>query len=216
MMKFFLLILITIVFISCSVKEEPNAWQYRSANSFASYKENFLSDKTLLAKSDLEHAVMDAKQSADMSTLAKIYLGKCALNISVGIDDRCKEYQEIANIVQSRELDAYYDFILNQATPSERDSLESDYKKLALLLEKEKYEEANSYIFKMQRVSSTLLSGALMHENLNRVSREKLLNLASHYGYKKAVLFWLFEQKKYALTQKEVAKIDKKIEVLTK
>ena len=210
------LLIITTFFVSCSFKEEPNAWQYKSANYFKEYQKNFLSNKVILAKSDLEYAVANAKQSANLNTLAKIYLGKCALNISVGIEDSCTDYQEVSLLLADKKLDAYYHFILKSNTFEDIEYLEDNYEKFARLIKSQKFIEASDYIFEMKRASSTLLSGALMKDDLNDFSREKLLNLASYHGYKKAALFWLREQKKHTKSIEKVKIIDKKIRILSK
>jgi hypothetical protein len=84
-----LLFIFLLQFNGCSFKTPQNKWQFKSVNAFSAYTKNFLSAKDTLAKDDLKRAVNHAKQSANLSQLARIYLGECALNISVGLKDNC-------------------------------------------------------------------------------------------------------------------------------
>ena len=92
-----------LLFSACSFKSPPNQWQFKSTAAFDSYTKNFLSSNDALAKNDLSRAIKHAKQSADLKMLARVYLGECALNISVGIDDNCKDYLNISVERQNKE-----------------------------------------------------------------------------------------------------------------
>ncbi|MFT7005397.1 MAG: hypothetical protein ACJAWW_002772, partial [Sulfurimonas sp.] len=111
MIKIIILSCSLVFFSACSFKSPANQWQYQSSSAFDSYTKNFLSCNNSLAKNDLSRAIKHSKQSADLTMLCKIYLGKCALNISVGLNDSCKEYKNISELVNNKSLDAYYDFI---------------------------------------------------------------------------------------------------------
>ena len=104
-------ILFSIIIAGCSLKTPTNEWQYKSTAAFSKYTQDFLVGNDSLAKYDLERAVKHAKKSANLNQLARIYLGECALNISVGIQDDCQKYAHISDVVEDNSLHAYYDFL---------------------------------------------------------------------------------------------------------
>ena len=131
------LFLLSILFFSaCSFKTPANKWQYDSANYFHLYTKNFLNANTILAKNDMKIAIKSAKRSANLTTLAKVHLGKCALNISVGVSDACKEYTEIKNLVNDEKLDAYYNFVTQSNVQINPALLPNDYASFAKALVK--------------------------------------------------------------------------------
>ncbi len=207
-------IFIILIFTSCSFKAPQNEWQHKSSNAFSSYTKNFLSNNDALAKNDLNRAIKHAKQSADLTQLARVYLGKCALNISVGIEDSCQNYLDISELIDDKKLQAYYSFITHSIENKQIRFLPKNYQEYALNINKLNFKEANKNILEMQRVTSTLLCGVLIKDNLAIKSRDKITKLASFYGYKKAVLFWLNEQKKFTDDEEEIKYIDRKIFVL--
>jgi len=213
MIKYLLFISI-LLFTSCSFKTPPNLWQHKSANAFHSYTQDFLSKNDNMATNDLQRAIKHAKQSADLTQLARVYLGKCALNISVGVEDSCQEYLNIADVVQSDRLDAYYSFITKSIVDKQIDFLPQYYQEYIKNIKKKDFIEANKNILSMPKITSTLLCAVLIKENLEQDSRAKITKLASFYGYKKAVLFWLNEQKKYTQDRKEKEYLEKKISIL--
>lgn len=198
-------------FGGCSFSKPPNDWQYKSAAYFHAYQENFLSARTLLARGELQRAKSYAKQSADLETLARVYLGESALEISVGIKNSCQSYQEIADLISNKELDAYAAFLTQTLREEQISYLPKQYREFAFALTKEHYKEAKELLFEMQKVSSTLLAAALIKEHLDDASRLRLIELSSYYGYKQSLLFWLYERKKYLTQGAEIAKIDRKI-----
>lgn len=190
MMQYLLTLLLLFFITSCSFQTPPNQWQHQSASAFSAYTQDFLSADDLLAKNDLARAIHHAKQSANLSTLARIYLGKCALNISVGVEDKCQEYKNISSLVDDAKLQEYYEFIIKRSDAKAKDVLD------------------------MSRDSSKLLNGALHKEHLDDASREKLLSIASYHGYKKAVLFWLQESLHHSSDAKKRAQLQKRIDIL--
>jgi len=208
--------LLTLLFINaCSFKTAPNEWQIKSTKAFNTYSQNFLKANNLLAKNDLKRAIKHAKQSADLTQLAKIYLGECALNISAGAKTECHTFQEISSLLHDKTLDAYYSLITLTIQAEQIEQLPKRYRKFANFLIQKNFQKANKEIFKIEEVSSSLLCAALIKEHLDTTSREKLLNLSSFYGYKKIVLFWLNESKKQEKESSERQKIEKKISILT-
>lgn len=214
MIRFYLLL--TLLFLSaCSFKTPDNKWQHNSANYFQLYTKNFLNANKVLAKSDLKVAIENAKRSADLTTLAKVYLGKCALDISVGINNDCQEYQDIALLVEDVKLEAYHHFLEQKMQESEFKLLPSAYQNFVQAIAKKDTVSAKKAIVSMEKITSQLLASALIKEELDKQSVAFILQRASYFGYKKAVLFWLAESKKYA-SNEEVKKIEKKIQILTK
>ena len=213
-MRHLLIVLAIISFTSCSIKTPKNEWQYKSANAFSSYTKNFLSDNNALAQNDLQRAIKHAKQSADLTQLAKVYLGECALHISVGEDTKCHRYKNISELLDNKELDAYYDFITLAFKKNTIGNLPQHYKKFAIHLKNSEYTKANENIFAMSKESSSLLAGALIKNHIDEKTRNHLIQTASFHGYKKAVLFYLHEKSKTLQNEKSIQDIEKKIAIL--
>jgi len=214
MIKTALLILLLSTFSGCSFKTPPNQWQHKSTNAFSSYSKNFLSAKDILAKNDFKRAVAYAKVTADLSSLAKIYLGECALNISVGIKERCLKYQNIRPTLKSKSLEAYYN-LLNLTIESHTvDSLPSQYQDFAQNLLDANYEKANQNVRSIEKTTSKMLAGALLKEHIQEQSIRDIIKDASLHGYKKGVLYWLKRLKGVSKDTNEITIINKKIEVI--
>ena len=215
MIKYIYFIITLFFIMGCSFKVPQNQWQQKSTNAFNSYRKNFLSANDAIAQSDLKRAIKHAKQSADLTQLARVYLGKCALNISVGMEDSCQDYLAISDLVKSEELNAYYLFITDSIIEeNDIDKLPSYYQEYIRNLKDFKYKEVDRDILEMPRVTSTLLCAVLSKEYIDVKTRKRVIKLASFYGYKKVVLFWLNEQKRFTKSKKEKDFINKKILIL--
>ncbi|QSZ41518.1 hypothetical protein GJV85_05160 [Sulfurimonas aquatica] len=214
MIKVASLIFIITLFSACSFKKPKNEWQHSSTNSFSVYSENFLKDNNLIAQNSLKRSISYAKKSADLETLSKIYLGECALKISVGLEDKCQKYLNIKSLVKSVELDAYYNFLSLNVKEEEIRLLPEQYKEFAEYVVKNDFNKASEAILEIEKISSKLIAAALIKDKLTNVVREKVLYEASFYGYKKAVLFWLEELKRYTTDTDEILKIEKKLNIL--
>ncbi len=190
MKKYSLVLFIVVLLSACSFKTPPNQWQRKSADAFSSYVKDFMSGEDGLARNDLRRAVKHAKKSANLTTLARVYLGKCALNVSVGVEDKCEEYVSVSNLVEDEKLSNYYGVITKTST------LNPD-----AILDKSK-------------ATSLLLNGALKKETLNDAQRAKYLQIASRNGYKKAVLFWLNESKSKTNDKNKKEYFQRKIEAI--
>jgi hypothetical protein len=207
-------ILILFLFGGCSFQTPPNNWQYKSVNAFDSYTKNFLSSNDKMAENDIQRAISHAKSSADLTQLAHIYLGECALNISVGVDDRCEKYKDIADVVNSKKLNAYYDFLNSDITNEEIDNLPNNYQTFARYLDAKDYKNANTEILNINKSTSQLLAASLLKEHIEEKTIIKVIDNASFNGYKKAVIFWLKKLKSITTDKATVSKIDKKISIL--
>lgn len=214
MIKLMISILILGLLSGCSFKSKPNEWKYKSINAFSSYMKNFLSSDEALAKSDLSRAIEHAKSSADLTQLSRIYLGECALNISVGIDDKCKNYKELSDLVNDKSLESYYLFIRSNIGQNDLLTLDSNYRNFSEYMIKKEYEKAKKELLNMDKISSKLLAASLIKDQLNFDEVDELIKSASFYGYKKSVIFWLKVQKSKTTLESVKKAIDKKIKIL--
>ncbi len=204
-------ILFFLIFLSgCSFKTPKNEWQYKSANAFNSYTKNFLSSNDMLARNDLSRAVKHAKKSANLTQLAKIYLGECALNIATGVENGCEKYANISNLLNNKELDSYYALMTDSIKKEQIIYLPKDYRKYALSIKKSDFKSANKNILAMKNQTSMMVSSALIKNKLSKKTRDEIIRIASFNGYKKVVLFWLQE----SLKSSNDEKIEKKIDIL--
>ena len=189
MIKRILFISFSMFFITaCSIKTPIDQWKHQSISAFNSYKTNFLSGNSLVASNDLKRAKNHAKQSGNLNTLARIYLGECALNITVGGEYSCKSFKDISTLVNNSNLNEYYNFITKKS---------------------KKYTN-----YKYQNITSKLLLSALNKKDLTREEINNTINLSSQYGYKKVTLFWLSQALKISKNKNEYMKISKKILIL--
>ena len=178
---------------SCSFQAPTAEWQMKSKNAFSSYTKNFLSSNDLLAKNDLSRSIKHANVSADLTKLARLYLGTCALNISVGIEDTCDQYVKLKGLVNNIKLDSYYAFIQSSIEQKAVQHLPKNYQEFALKMNTGNYTLAIESALNMARPTSKLLAAALIKDKITAQSRNKIINLASYFGYKKVVVFWLRE-----------------------
>lgn len=214
--KISIIIMVLLALISCSSKPKPYAWRANSASAFSSYTQSFLKDDYITAKSELDSAIEYAKSSANLEQLASIYLGKCALNHAVGIKDNGKQYQSIAHLLHSPALDAYYHLIHGSLTSQHIALLPPQYQAFATAKLNANYTKAFDAILAMDRVSSKLIATVLIKNYLTTHQRAQILDIASQYGYKKAVIFWLKEQHRHTTDQQSKKIIMQKIGVIEK
>jgi hypothetical protein len=213
MIKFFVISFI-LFFSACSFKTPPNEWQYKSVIAFESYKKNFLSSNDALADNDFNRAVGHAKQSSDLEQLAKIYLGRCAMNNSVGIEDSCSEFKELESLVNDQKLHSYYLLITNNLTEEDLKYLPSIYKDFANSYIRKDYKEAVKEMLDMQTITSKIIAANILKNSMTVEDIEKLLDEVSYFGYKKTVLYWLKIKKSKLEDTRKIKKIDKKIKIL--
>ncbi len=202
MIKSIFLISLVLFIQGCSFKTPPNQWEHKSATAFSSYTKNFLEGNNTLSRNDLKRAIKHAKKSADLTNLAKIYLGVCALNISVGMSDSCEKYTNIKELVNNKNLDAYYQFLQSTLEQEDIKYLPKAY---------QEYVNLQVPLLEIKKTTSLLICAALSKETLDSNARQKIIQRASHHGYKKSVIFWLKE----SLKHDNNPKIQKKINTLT-
>ena len=214
MIRLTLVLIALLFFNACSLKTPKNDWQRKSTNAFSSYTKNFLNGDDALAYNDLSRAIKHAKQSANLTQLAKIYLGECALNISVGIEDACSEYKNISDLVLDKELDAYYSFLTDTLKKDQIQFLPKHYQKFASAFIAQDKKLLNKEIVQIPKETSSYISAALTRKDLSHATKMYLIESASSNGYKKLVLFWLQEAKRASRNPAEIQLLNKKISIL--
>ncbi len=203
-----------LLFAGCSFNAPKNSWIYQVSNSYELYKKNLLKGNDELAKENLKNAVKEAKSSADLSSLAKIYLGECALNNALGIEDKCRKYLDLKDVADSKELQNYYYLVTKDIKKTDPSLLPVKYKYLVKYIKKGDYRSANKAVSEIQTPSSRLIAIYILGDNAYKTTIKSSIKFFSYYGYKKAVLHLL---KKYYIIETdktEKAKIKKIIKVM--
>lgn len=214
MKKLFLYSVILFLFSACSFEAPPNEWQFKSINAFDAYQKNFLSSDDSLAKNDLNRAIKHAKNSDDLIILARVYLGECALNISIGNNDKCDNYGKISSLVEDKALESYFLFITSKSSDESMKLLPKHYKNFSQYLKERDYKKANEALRAIEEPTSVFLCGALLDEHIDNESIDKIIKAASLYGYKKVILYWLNIKKDRTIDLIEKSKIAQKISIL--
>jgi len=208
-------LLLSLFFVACSFKTPPNQWEYNSTSAYNSYEKYFLSNQNILAKSYIDTAISTAKQSANLNQLARVYISACALNKSVDEIKYCKEFENIKDLVSQKELQIYFKMLNQKLDETQIEYLPKQYQGFYKDFLSQKYEMAFKNLVNMKRITSKFIAASLIKEYLNKEQIEYLLKIASKYGYKKYVLYWLkiSLEKEDNLREKEL--IRKKIGILS-
>lgn len=207
-------LVIIFIFTACTHKVVPNQWEYKSSDAFRSYTEHFLEDKNSLAQSDLNRAIKLAKQSAELNHLAKIYLGECGINRSVGLDNGCDKYHNLRDLVDSKELDVYYKMLYNKLEAVDITLLPIKYQEVMTL----SYEKNDDILFdaicSMDDIVSEFIIASILKKRWNKEQIKHFIQKASFYGYKKLVIYWLNNLEKIEEENKNKDFIKRKIKIL--
>ncbi|QOP40276.1 hypothetical protein [Sulfurimonas marina] len=187
MIKAFLIVSL-LLFTSCSMEPAPNSWEYKSSAYFESYKKNFLYDKEILAESDLQSARSFAKRGGDVTQLASIELGKCALNIAVGIEDKCAEYQEMEELVTCPRIKNYNKMLQKEWDDIDLSMVPSKYKDFVEAMKKGDLSGADTTVQKIDDPVSKLLALALLGDEVSKETLNGSIEIMSFYGYKKGIV----------------------------
>ena len=189
-MKYIMIFMFIFVLGGCSFKQEPNRWQTDASKQMQLYVEHFLSANDYVAQRIYKKAKNNAKKSAQLETLARVYLVKCAMHLTVGLSVECDEYTKIQNIVSSDELDAYYMFLNQTITLDQVVYLDPRYRSFANSL----LVEATDIVKQMHQIDDTvskLLVASMIRDYLAIKDVDDIISIASYHGYKKASEFWL-------------------------
>ncbi len=214
MIRFILLTCTLILLSACSSKTPKNEWQFNSINAYESYNQYFLKDEVNLANLEIKRAQKYAKQSADLHTLTQIYLSQCALHVAVLEDDTCQEYLNVENLSRSDEDHSYYLFLQHKLTKDDIKQLPSKYRKFAQYALIHDYKNAQKEILDMDNIVSKMIAASLIKESLENTTMKNIIDEASFYGYKKAVINWLRFYLTKVKDKKEKKLIEKKLQVI--
>ena len=205
------------LFFGCSSTPKPNSWEYKSASAFRTYKQDTLKGRTSSAKNDLKRAIAYAKMGADFTQLGSIYLGECALALALEKSKMpCKDYEEIAPLVQQGELHTYNRFLKKEFALVDTKKLDKQYVEFAIAMQKNNTNDANKAILTIKSPTSVLVAIALLGaSNTNKQTIEYGLEKLSFYGYKEGII-QLLKIYKTKLPDDKKAEIEKKIAILKK
>ncbi len=208
------ILFIILIFAGCSFKTPPNQWEYNSTSAYNSYEKYFLSNQDILAKSYINTAITNAKQSANLNQLARVYISACALNMSIEQTNYCKEYESIRDLVLSKELDIYFQMLNQKLNKIQIEYLPKQYQSFYRNFLLKKYDLAFKDLTSMEQITSKFIAASLIREQLTNVQVNYLIDTASTYGYKKLVIYWLKKQFEKELDTDKKQLISKKIEIL--
>lgn len=212
----YVLLIASLLFVGCSFKTD-NRYKYRvdASNSFDSFKKYYLQGKTRLASVELKRALQSAKEGSDINSIAKIYLGECALHKAMLIDDNCSEYLQIKELVSDKDLENYYLFITGKFQKLDTSLLPKSYRDFANYLKRKNFDAATKALFEIKNSDSKIIAASIIKRRLSRDDIKKIIDISSAMGYKKVTTRW-YNLLKTKSTDKQKRVIDKKLMLFKK
>ena len=209
----FVLLIISLLFAGCSFKTS-NKYKYRvdASNSFDSFKKYYLQGKTRLASIALKRALQNAKEGSDINSIAKIYLGECALHKAMLLHDNCSEYRQIQNLTNDKYLKNYYLFIAGKFQNINISLLPESYRDFAKYLKQKNFNAAVKALYNIKNSDSKIIAASLVKDKLSKKDIKKIIDISSSMGYKKVTARW-YDFLKTKSTDKEKKIIDEKLKI---
>lgn len=190
-LKLFSLLLLLTLTGSCSLQQPKNTWQYKSVTAFEKYQQYYLENQLILATSERKKAISFAKQSAHLNTLARVYLGDCAIQYAALNKTQCKTYQQVAPIAQDAELNAYFHLLTQQLTPAQIPKLPKRYQGFASALLSQNRQKINAEVIKIEELHSKLIAASIAQSELALTTIRALIDETADHGYQLASLRWM-------------------------
>ncbi|PLA74130.1 hypothetical protein CYQ88_07770 [Hydrogenovibrio sp. SC-1] len=208
-----------VLFISgCSIQfsQPQNAWQVKAVSAFQNYQKYYLEGRVILAESERRKAISQAKQSAKLETLARVYIADCAIQAAVLNASDCALYLQVKPLVNAPELEAYYHFLSGSLSASEVDKLPSQYHGFAKKWQSGKTTKLDELVLAISPLESQLVSASIAKEMLTLKTLRAIIQTTADYGYKLASIRWMTYLSDRTPDADESAQLLKKIEILTK
>lgn len=216
-MLFKILAFFSIAFLSsCSLQQPLNAWQYKSVTAFEKYQQYYLENHTILADSERKKAITFAKQSAHLNTLARVYLGDCAIQHAALNPSKCIEFQEVSSLVKDTELNAYFDLLTGNLTSSQIPKLPQRYQAFARAYLKHNPKMLRDEIMLIPEVSSRLIAASLVKSQLDLETLRTLIDQTAVRGYQLASIRWMTYLASITPNPEESKALKHKISLMTR
>jgi alkylhydroperoxidase/carboxymuconolactone decarboxylase family protein YurZ len=188
--------------VGCGSSKPVPDWTDASFNQLDNYKKSYLSGKERIAEAYFNKAVDEIKSSGDLEILARAYLTKYAVHVAVleAFDDR--EYMKIDAVEPILQNKNFYSFLKGAFDNVDEKLLPQQYAGFLRAFQSGKKDDVAHEISKMDNPLSKLIAlGLLVQKNKNDETDLKLaIDIASHNGWKKALLAYLFKLQSFYKT----------------
>ncbi len=112
-MRWFLIIAGVVWLGGCGGKT-THAWKGQTQSYFERYQKMMLKGESLQAEYYLKDSLKEAKNSPDITTLAKIYLGACAMEKAMMRQSGCASFLSVEALIADPKLSAYKKMLLGE------------------------------------------------------------------------------------------------------
>ena len=205
--------------VGCGSSKPVPDWTDASFNQLDNYKKSYLSGKERIAEAYFDKAVNEIKSSGDLEILARAYLTKYAVHVAVleAFDDR--EYLRIDAVEPILQNKSFYSFLKGAFDNVDEKLLPQQYAGFLRAFQSGKKDDVAHEISKMDNHLSKLIAlGLLVQKNKNDETDLKLaIDIASHNGWKKALLAYLFKLQSFYKTNNQpdkAAHVEEKIQLI--
>jgi hypothetical protein len=205
--------------VGCGSSKPVPDWTDASFNQLDNYKKSYLSGKERIAEAYFNKAVDEIKSSGDLEILARAYLTKYAVHVAVleAFDDR--EYLRIDAVEPILQNKSFYSFLKGAFDNVDEKLLPQQYAGFLRAFQSGKKDDVAHEISKMDNHLSKLIAlGLLVQKNKNDETDLKLaIDIASHNGWKKALLAYLFKLQSFYKTNNQpdkAAHVEEKIQLI--
>ena len=205
--------------VGCGSSKPVPDWTDASFNQLDNYKKSYLSGKERIAEAYFNKAVDEIKSSGDLEILARAYLTKYAVHVAVleAFDDR--EYMRIDAVEPILQNKNFYSFLKGAFDNVDEKLLPQQYAGFLRAFQSGKKDDVAHEISKMDNPLSKLIAlGLLVQKNKNDETDLKLaIDIASHNGWKKALLAYLFKLQSFYKTNNKpdkAAHVEERIQLI--
>ncbi len=219
MRKIICLMVFSFLLVGCGSSKPVPDWTDASFNQLDNYKKSYLSGKERIAEAYFNKAVDEIKSSGDLEILARAYLTKYAVHVAVldAFDDR--EYMRIDAVEPILQNKNFYSFLKGAFDNVDEKLLPQQYAGFLRAFQSGKKDDVAHEISKMDNPLSKLIAlGLLVQKNKNDETDLKLaIDIASHNGWKKALLAYLFKLQSFYKTNNKpdkAAHVEERIQLI--
>lgn len=218
MRSFILALLAGLFLLGCSTPRY--VYKAESAGYFQSYKEMMFKAEDFQAAYYLKDAIKSAKQEEHLDTLAKLYLGSCAIELALYKTQKCALFESIEPLLEDKKYEAYKAFILAQNFQKDAESL-AKYRDFMVALEEKNPQSIQKSIEALPDIYAKAIAVSIV-KRINGLSVD-LINVmieeAEKNSMKGVLLTYMKEKISYfeAHGKKEKAeRLAKRLEILSR